>query len=74
VEALQQKLHNPAMRLLLRLEEEQHCCAISATCFWTTPYTDFTLHIVAYHPDAHTLVENNLILWWSGVAKLQRDE
>jgi hypothetical protein len=27
-EALQQKLHNAAMRLLLRLEEEQHCCAI----------------------------------------------
>jgi len=36
-EALQQKLHNPAMRLLLRLEYEQHFCAISATYFWTTP-------------------------------------
>ncbi len=35
--ALQQELHNPAMRLLLRLKYEQHCCAISATYFWTTP-------------------------------------
>jgi len=28
---------------------------------------------VAYHPDARTPVENNLILWWSGVAELQRN-
>jgi len=30
------------------------------------PYTDFTPRVVAHHPDAHTPVENNLILWWSG--------
>ena len=37
------------------------------------PYTDFIPRIVAYHSDAHTPVENNLILWWSGVAELQRN-
>ena len=37
------------------------------------PYTDFIPRIVAYHPDARTPVENNLILWWSGVAELQRN-
>jgi Na+/H+ antiporter NhaC len=36
-EALQQELHNAAMRLLLRLEYEQHCCAISVSYLWTTP-------------------------------------
>jgi len=25
------------MRPLLRLEDEQHCCAISASYLWTTP-------------------------------------
>ena len=39
----------------------------------TRPYTDFIPRIVAYHPDARTPVENNLILWWSGVAELQRN-
>jgi Na+/H+ antiporter NhaC len=28
-EAFQQELHNAAMRPLLRLEYEQHCCALS---------------------------------------------
>ena len=36
-EAFQQKLHNAAMRPLLRLEDEQHCCAISGSYLWTTP-------------------------------------
>jgi len=36
-EAFQQELHNAAMRPLLRLEYEQHCCAISGTYLWTTP-------------------------------------
>jgi hypothetical protein len=35
---LQQELHNAAMRPLLRLEYEQHCCAISGSYLWTTPY------------------------------------
>ena len=35
--AFQQKLHNAAMRPLLRLEDEQHCCAISGSYLWTTP-------------------------------------
>jgi hypothetical protein len=26
------------MRLLLRHEYEQHCCAISASYLWATPY------------------------------------
>jgi glycogen phosphorylase len=34
------------------------------------PYIDFTPRIVAYHPDALTPTENNLILWWSGAAEL----
>jgi len=37
------------------------------------PYTDFTPRIVAYHADALTPTENNLILWWSGAAELKRD-
>ena len=37
------------------------------------PYTDFTLRIVAYHPDAFMPTENNLILWWSGEAELHRN-
>jgi starch phosphorylase len=32
------------------------------------PYTDFTPRVVAYHPDACTPIENNLILWWLGGA------
>jgi hypothetical protein len=36
-EALQQELHNPAMRPLLRLEYKLHCCAISGSYLWTTP-------------------------------------
>jgi hypothetical protein len=35
--AFQQELHKAAMRLLLRLEDEQHCCAISGSYLWTTP-------------------------------------
>ena len=37
------------------------------------PYTDFTPRIVAYHPDAYTPVENNLIRWWSGTAEFHRN-
>jgi hypothetical protein len=36
--AFQQELHNAAMRPLLRLEDEQHFCAISGSYLWTTPY------------------------------------
>ena len=36
----------------------------------TRPYTDFTPRCVAYHPDACTPIENNLIHWWSGMAML----
>lgn len=36
----------------------------------TRPNTDFTPRIVAYHPDALTPTENNLILWRSGAAEL----
>ncbi|SFL56879.1 alpha-glucan family phosphorylase [Nitrosomonas communis] len=36
----------------------------------TRPYTDFTPRCVAYHPDACTPIENNLIHWWSGTAML----
>ena len=36
-EAFQQELHNAAMRPLLRLEDEQNCCAISGSYLWTTP-------------------------------------
>jgi hypothetical protein len=35
--AFQQELHNPATRPLLRLENKQHCCAISVSYLWTTP-------------------------------------
>jgi hypothetical protein len=35
--AFQQEFHNAAMRPLLRLEYEQHCCAISVSYYWTTP-------------------------------------
>ena len=34
------------------------------------PYTDFTPRVVAYHPDALTPTENNLILWWSGTPEV----
>ena len=36
----------------------------------TRPYTDFTPRIVAHHPDAYIPVENQLIQWWSGTAKI----
>jgi hypothetical protein len=36
-EAFQQEFHNAAMRPLLRLEDEQHYCAISGNYLWTTP-------------------------------------
>ncbi len=35
------------------------------------PYLDFTPRVVAYHPDACTPVENNLILWWFGTSELK---
>jgi hypothetical protein len=35
--AFQQELHHAAMRPLLRLEEKQHCSAISVSYLWTTP-------------------------------------
>lgn len=39
----------------------------------TRPYTDFTPRIVAYHPDANTPNENNLIQWRSGTVELHRN-
>ena len=36
------------------------------------PYTDFTPRIVAYHADALTPAENNLILWWSGGVEVHK--
>jgi len=36
-------------------------------------YTEYTPRIVAYHPDTQTPAENNLILWCSGTAELQRN-
>lgn len=37
------------------------------------PRSDFTPRIVAYHCDACTPIENNLILWWSDTIGLSRD-
>jgi len=42
-------------------------CSVSSA----RPYTDFTPRIVAYHADALTPTENNLIQWWSGMAELK---
>jgi hypothetical protein len=40
---LQQELHNAAMRPLQRLEDKQHCGAISGSYLWTTPKQSSTL-------------------------------
>ncbi len=37
----------------------------------TSPHNDFTPRVVAYHPDAYTPIENNLIMWWIGEKELQ---
>lgn len=36
----------------------------------TRSFTDFTPRIVAYHPEAQTPIENNLIVWWTGEAEV----
>ena len=53
------------MRPLLRLEYEQHCCAISVSYFWTTPKFSiaFLSHLISIYAP---LVENSRDLLVAG--------